>query len=194
MQKKTAVALAVVVSVLAGCSFGTNRGTTVGSVNEPPPTSVALSPQTGFRCGNGPVSRGSMGTPFGTSCIRGGGHKLCGAGWLAPETGDYCVEEGGYVKFPNRPRIEGPKRGNSYTEQGKTPCYDERLNYGNIPCAHKRPGENLLLLSEGWFEGKCSDTAPTVVQLLAKHNISLEDSRWENCDIAGAWKGIYLSK
>ena len=195
MQKKTAVALAVVVSVLAGYGLGPNRGPTEGFANEPAPTDAASSPQTDFDCRKGPVSVSSIGYPPGTStsaCTRVEGHELCGAGWLVPETGDYCVEEGAYAKFPNRPRIEGPKKGNSYTEQGKTPCYSERFDYGNIPCAHKRPGENLLLLSKSWFEEKCSDTE--VVQLLAERNISLEDPRWEDCDIAGAWKGIYLSK
>ena len=51
MQKRTVVAIAVIVSVLTGYGLGPNRGPTEGFANEPAPTGAASSPQSDLRPG-----------------------------------------------------------------------------------------------------------------------------------------------
>ena len=109
MQKKTVVAIAVIVSVLTGYNPGPNRGTTEGAANESPPTGVILSPHGSIIIGTGSISD--------TASDNGCGEK--GRAWLDKKTGDYCVEKDYSINFLNGHKIMGPASGNYYEDLKK---------------------------------------------------------------------------
>ena len=116
MQKKTVVAIAVVVSVLTGYGFGPDQGPTEGFANEPSPTGAASSPQTDLDCmaelvrGEGPIRIEGV-VISGDGPTTSAGCTMEGPGWLK-DTRDYCLEKGASIKCENGPEIIGPKTGN----------------------------------------------------------------------------------
>ena len=196
--KQTAVVLTVVVSVLSGCGFIVEERPPQQGANESAPGVVQSSPRTGFICPPAPEGPGvdemySWGGGIIKNDINNNGYTITGNGnaWLDRKTGEYCVEEGGSISFPNGPKLKGPRIGNYFTDAEKAVCYATTPVIPDRKCDGRRK-ENVLRLTRGWFQGQCDDEK--VRQFLKDHGISLEDPHWEDCDSLGLWKGIALPK
>ena len=114
MRKQITLALTVVIAVLLGGGLSQNHVWAEQTATDPSPTVTPSSPQTDVVCGAPP-------TPCPISRIFHGkdnviqDHELDGVGWLCSDTEEsptqYCVEEGGSIRFPDGHLVKGPAKG-----------------------------------------------------------------------------------
>ena len=122
MLKQTALAT-VLVTILSGCGLSQNHVRTEQTATDPSSTVASSSPQTDLVCPMWPptpcpsaITSHFRGSTHDGRPTKGNGYELNGWAWLCSDTGEYCVEEGGSIRFSGGHLVEGPDEG---TYEGK---------------------------------------------------------------------------
>ena len=122
MRKQITLVLAVVVPLLLGCGPRPGPRLAEQTATGPSSTVASSSPQTDFDCGSLPTSckNSHLFNSRRTIIHRSKAHEVNGVGWLCSDTGksptQYCVEEGGSIRFSDGHLVKGPAKG---TYKGK---------------------------------------------------------------------------